>query len=168
MLLGWQGGWRQFRLHFSYSTSSAWASNDSEFLDKESTFTIYNLQSDALHICDTSHKQWHWCPANVKVSDSQTKHLPPDWIRWQSRCILRRHRLSILGCILSFLLQLSRGYYLKLSRTKKMSSPERIWESYGVCIKFQIAKHVKVGSGADGRMPPISPPVLAWRDETGR
>ena len=35
----WVSGWRQFRLHFSYSTSSAWASNDSEFLDKESTFT---------------------------------------------------------------------------------------------------------------------------------
>ena len=85
MLLGWQGGWRQFRLHFSYSTSSAWASNDSEFLDKESTFTIYNLQSDALHICDTSYKQWHGCPANVKLLDSQTKHRPPDWIRWQSR-----------------------------------------------------------------------------------
>ena len=77
------------------------------------------------------------------------------------RCILRRHRLSILGCILSFLLQLSRGYHLKLSRIKKMSSPERIWESNGICIKFQIAKHVRVGSGADGRMPPISPPVLA-------
>ena len=77
------------------------------------------------------------------------------------RCILRRHGLSILGCILSFLLQLSRGYHLKLSRTKKMSSPERIWESNGICIKFQIAKHVRVGSGADGRMPPISPPVLA-------
>ena len=78
------------------------------------------------------------------------------------RCILRRQRLSILGCIRSCLLQLLRGYYLKLFRTQGlMSCPERIWESNGVCIKFQIAKHIKVGSGADGRMPPISPPVLA-------
>ena len=156
-------GWRQFRLHFSYSTSSAWASNDSEFLDKESTFTIYGVMPCIFATPPTN-------------NDTGVQQMSRCWILRQNnglligfddkvgarRCILRRQRLSILGCIRSCLLQLLRGYYLKLFRTQGLiSSPERIWESNGVCIKFQIAKHVKVGSGADGRMPPISPPVLA-------